>query len=134
MTIDKWDTNDLDYLAGFLDGEGCFSVGQNWKIAVSCSNADPRPISLLKDMFGGSTRIAKGRKPNHRHMHTWQIVSKKAAKVCQVLAPRLKIKAEQALLLMAIDQTMGRYGNPLSQEIKDERNRLALLTKELKYV
>lgn len=134
---DDLDEDDLAYAAGFIDGEGCFSVGKNWKIAVSCANTDRPIVEWLCANFGGSfcrngTRL---KKPTHRRIYAWQVVSRGADRFCKTIAPYLKVKTEQALLLIAIQQTiMKNGGKRLSPELIDERNRLASKVKELKHV
>ena len=118
------DEEDLAYAAGFIDGEGCLSVGKTWKIAISCSNTDKPTIKWLHKNFGGSYYSSKRkRKPNHRTMHTWQIVSLNAYNFCKMIVPYLKIKTEQALLLIAIQQTMTK-GGKIPPEILKEREYL----------
>lgn len=135
--MDNIDEDILLYTAGFLDGEGCFSVQKNWKITVSCANTNRPIIEWLKNNFGGSickngTRL---RRENHRRIYSWQLVSRQAGEFCKMIAPYLKEKTEQALLLIAIQQTMGkRRGKCVPLEIVEERNYLANKVKELKHV
>ena len=57
------------------------------------------------------------------------------ANFCRLIVPYLKEKTEQALLLIAIQQTMGiGNGKRLSPEIIEERNYLMNKVKELKHV
>lgn len=131
------DEDILYYTAGFLDGEGCFSVGKNWKVKVSCANTNRPIIEWLKNNFGGSvckngTRL---RRKNHRRIYSWSLVSRQAADFCRMVVPYLKEKTEQALLLIAIQQTMGiRNGKYVPLEIVEERNYLMNKVKELKHV
>ena len=132
----SWEEDDLAYVAGFIDGEGCFSVGKNWKICVSCANTHKPVVEWLQTHFGGSfckngTRL---KKPNHRRIYSWSVVARDADRFCKAVAPYLRVKAEQALLLIAIQQTMTPGGKRLSEEIIAERNRLSSMVKELKHV
>lgn len=132
----NFDEETLAYAAGFLDGEGCFSVdgGKYHKIRVSCANTNRPAIEWLHKNFGGSfcrnaTRI---KKKNHRRCFSWSVVANDAKQLCCILAPYLKEKAEQALLLIAIQQTKGTAR--ISEELFEERTRLANKVKELKHV
>lgn len=134
----KWDDDDLAYAAGFIDGEGCFYIDKNWKISISCSNTDKPIIEWLKRKFGGSicknaTRINK---PNHRRVYSWQIVANQAALLLNAIVPYLKIKTEQALILLAIQQTKtnSRDGRRVKENIRLERIRLENRLRELKHV
>lgn len=129
---------DWSYIAGFLDGEGCFSSsGKYCKIHVTCANTNRPIIEWLHKRFGGVLVVSKQRpnKPHHRRMFTWQLVSNQAADFCRVIAPYLKEKAPQALLLIAIQQTITGKGD--RQNISyylEERRRLAQILKEMKHV
>ena len=103
-----WDEETLAYAAGFLDGEGCFTVGRHWKITVSCANTNRAVIEWFKATFGGTvSRSSRRRKANHRICWQWCVVSRGADRVCKWVAPYLKEKAPQALLLLSLQQTMG---------------------------
>lgn len=135
----EWDDETLPYVAGFLDGEGCFSVDDHrWKIRVSCANTNRPIIEWLQHNFGGSfcKNATRRRKPHHRRTYSWSVVSRDAHNFCCAVAPYLKEKAEQALLLIAIQQTMGvkRKGRFIPPDVLQERNRLSQKLKELKHV
>lgn len=132
-----YNSDDLAYAAGFLDGEGCFSVNENrWVIAIAASNTNKPVIEWLHRMFGGTMhRHYRPRRENHRAIYTWQAVRNDAAEVCAIIVPYLKEKAPQALTLIAIHQTMRRSslrGNKLKPEIIEERRHLAIICKEAK--
>lgn len=114
---------DLAYAAGFLDGEGCFGAyGKYSKPCVAAENTDQSVIEWLHSLFGGSVRMTKPKKANHRPTFRWAVVSRDAAKVCAILAGHLKEKAPQALLVFAIQK----------QSDREERNRLATILKQYK--
>lgn len=131
-----WSEEDLAYAAGFLDGEGCFTAGRHWKITVTCSNTDRDVIQWFKDTFGGSTTLHdRKRKPNHRTIHSWTVVSRDAMRLCCAVAPFLKVKADQAMGLIALQQTMGLplNGRCIRDDVREERDRIATRLKELKH-
>lgn len=136
LKTDKWDEDDLAYVAGFIDGEGCFSVGRNWKITVSCANTHKPVVEWLAAHFGGSfcKNATRAKKPNHRRIYSWSVVSRDADHFCKAVVPYLRVKTEQALLLIALQQTMTNGGKRLPQFVVDERNRLSKMVKELKHV
>ena len=131
------DEEDLVYAAGFLDGEGCFHIqrNQNWKIMISCTNTYKPIILKLQRLFGGSVSESKPKKSNHRVCYTWQVVAKEAAYVCSCLIPFLYEKANQAMILLAMQQTMGlTKTRTLPDWLKQERNRLIEIWKNMKHV
>jgi hypothetical protein len=56
--------------------------------------------------FGGAISNPRKRKPHHP-VYTWQIVARDAQAFLQAVCPFLREKTEQALLLIALQQTMG---------------------------
>lgn len=126
------------YLAGYLDGEGCFWIGQHYKVGISCANTHRPTIEWLHRTFGGSIRReTRYRKANHRPIYSWQVVSVDAGKVCAAVVPYLKEKAPQALLLLTLRQTMLKPGRKIlrvPEYLKEERDRLIIIFKGMKHV
>src|SRR4051812_46429745 len=98
-----WSDSDLAYAAGYLDGEGCFTVGDDWKIFVTCTNTCRAAISWLQETFGGAVSgPSKVRKPNWRPTYQWKVSSRQASVVVEALLPHLKEKKPQADLLLKL--------------------------------
>jgi hypothetical protein len=130
-----YSAEDLFYAAGFLDGEGCFSVRNNryHKVLVACENTYEPVIHWLHNTFGGNIRLnIRGKKANHRATHRWAIADAQAANFCALIAPYLREKTEQALVIIAIQQLKSGNGKKISTEVLDERNRLARISKASK--
>lgn len=87
----------LNYVAGYLDGEGCFRIDKSC-CRIEATGCYPESIFLLKESFGGSIykRKAKGKA---RSSWAWVLNGSPAALLAKKLAPFLKEKYEQALLL-----------------------------------
>ena len=129
----EFDEEDLNYAAGYLDGEGCFHISSGRKIAVACETTHKPTILWLQKLFGGSvTHLTKKKKANWRPTYRWQVVARDALKVCQCLAPRLKEKQEQALMLIGFQQTMGPIGKPVAAWVKEQRAWFTSKVKEAK--
>lgn len=128
----NWNEETLAYAAGFLDGEGCFFVGRNDKITITCSNTNKAVIDWFKETFGGSSCSTPGRKTGHRTMFMWQVVSLDALKLLSSIITYLKVKQEQAVGLMLMQATMTKGGKPIRPEIRKERDIISLRVKEAK--
>ena len=90
----------------------------------------------MKEKFGGSICLnaTKKRKENHRKVFSWSIVSRQARDFIYLILPYLKIKQNQAIGLLCLQNTITSGGKRLSQNIKDERFRINERVKELKRV
>ncbi len=137
MSFEQLDEDDRGYIAGFLDGEGCFTVVKRWKIVVACENTYRPTIERLHKIFGGCfTPMVRKRKKNWRPTYRWAVVSNDALQVCQSVAVYLKEKQPQAVMLIALQQTMGmpRVNGRLDPEVVEFRNEVSEKVRALKHV
>lgn len=126
---------DLIYLAGFLDGEGCFSIHRQ-KIIITCANCYKPIIDWLKQEFGGVVNKREARKETHRVCYSWRVVSGDACALLEQIVPYLREKQSQALLLLEY-QKLTRYpkkDRKVSSYVIEERKRLEKLIKGMKHV
>jgi hypothetical protein len=107
---------DLAWAAGFMDGEGCFTLSvntgkQDWNRRPSMSASQVRilPIAKLQAMFGGKVRNAgavhNGTSQNH---FQWQLSTREMAVVIPWLMPYLTVKREEAEIVLAYAATVKR--------------------------
>jgi hypothetical protein len=101
---------DLAYAAGIIDGEGCISICQRanrltYRATVVVQMCDPQAIEFLHKTFGGSLNFQRvQRQPNHRPCHAWGVAAKEASYVCRLLLPFLRVKRQQALNVIELQQ------------------------------
>lgn len=128
---------DLAYLAGYLDGEGCFTLGQAHKPVLAVENTHKPTIEWLHRTFGGSmSRKLSTRKAHHRHTYRWAVVNREASDVCRAVAPYLREKTQQALMLIVVQQTKNYQGarKGLPPDVLAERERFSTMLREAKRV
>lgn len=92
----------IEYLAGFLDGEGSWLLDSTTRIV--CNNTCPTPLYALKRRFGGTVSEQPQkcrRKQVHRTLFRWAISGEDCRKACLELIPYLIEKKPQAHLLLA---------------------------------
>ncbi|MFA5037059.1 MAG: LAGLIDADG family homing endonuclease [Candidatus Izemoplasmatales bacterium] len=99
------------YLAGFIDADGCITVGKPYKntpqyyalisAAQVVSPFSKKVMDLLKNTFGG-TYIIKQLSGNRRDCFFWRISNRKAQFCAETLLPYLIIKQDKAKLLIEI--------------------------------
>ena len=82
----------IEYLAGFLDGEGCFST--NGRILVS--STDRRVLRDLADLYGGSVHPKVGRIEHHADAFQWIVPRETTVKLIPALLKHLRTKREAA--------------------------------------
>jgi hypothetical protein len=102
------------YLAGVMDSDGWFTIKRHAANALycesftyseyaGCGQAQSGAIDLLHEAFGGSVRLRSRKEgPDWRPMYYWVASNKQAAPVAIALRPYLRLKAEQADLIIAL--------------------------------
>ena len=132
---------ELIYLAGFFDGEGCIclskrsypkSKGYTFRVICTCVNANPKPIFRLQQLFGGS-KVSK-RWPNKGTMfaYYWQIEAHKAFLFLKTLLPYLIVKKEEAELAILFQEARKNLGRRKTMEELAVEEAQHMLMKNLK--
>lgn len=133
------------YLAGILDGEGCFCVKKrkvktcyNYSSCIEVSNTCIGLIEWLYVTYGGRTDKKKVRK-ECKDQWRWQVSEKQMLEVIKNASPYLKIKRQQADLLIDLSETFkqpivrdyhGRFLKP-NKETLDLREEIFSKVREL---
>lgn len=133
----------LAYFAGLLDGEGCIRIGKflnsseevRYRGQCQIAMTHPAPIRWLAKTFGG------GIYKHHpigvsKPCYYWQANAKDAAGLLQQALPFLKVKKEQAKLLIRFAETLTGPGGqginkPIPASLLDRRRRMAELSTRL---
>jgi len=114
---------DICYAAGFFDGEGCIRIDRliipksekrpsgymRYQLKVSLSQANPAPLFLFKEKFGGSLcsdSYAKNVRTNSRIRNQWVAWSRFAYDFLVTVRPHLIVKAEEADLAISLFDEM----------------------------
>lgn len=110
--------NELAYMAGFFDGEGCISAvpsnrvgkhGQKWTvlyIMVSIGQYDYNVLKLFENRFGGKVRSRLASRKSPYQFFEYFGAPNSSRKLLTDLLPFLKVKkeiAEYALKALSID-------------------------------
>ena len=142
---------DLAYLAGFVDGEGCFFIGffktispatgkpgQNYHTVLKISNTCERTMRYLKDKFGGLLRgVNRATRKSGIIRPVFDLVwtGDDLTDLTKALLPYLVLKEPQAKVMLKMRNTFfrgrGRGQTILSEEIKEERHQYFLEIRKL---
>src|SRR3990167_4942425 len=97
----------LSYLAGIIDGEGCigaykiYKSSNSYRVMLKVGMTDCQPPQMLKQAFGGNLRLIPSKGKN-KPVFAWEICSKRAADVLEVLLPYLTVKQSKARSAIAL--------------------------------
>lgn len=106
----------LSYLAGAMDADGCFSIKVStyhmrkrldahnpvFSEILHLKQVTPQVPALLKETFGGHTRLCKGQTPNSKPLWSWSCTDAIAARAAKALLPFLHIKKRQAEIIIEL--------------------------------
>jgi len=124
----------LQYLAGFIDGEGCFNFGRTRKsmfARILVTNTNAEILLKLKNAFGGDVTFTTVKnKPNWKPRGVWRLSWNKAIVLAEQLHEFLQIKKPQVELFIAYDVCSKKYKGKMPDKIKsDFKNKMHALNK-----
>ncbi len=139
--IPKLPNLDYAWMAGFVEADGCISVmksgGRNserspmtrFGMALLVNQKDPRPIHMFVKAFGGRVRTTtKKHKSGPKRYFVWALRANQAYAALTHLLPYLKVKREQALVAMSLQESVntwrggfGRYAVRPEHVIEERR-------------
>jgi hypothetical protein len=91
--------NELYWIAGFLEGEGCFARCGG-TIVVTVSQVQKEPLERLYKLLGGSPIHQYSHKnPKHNPFYRWQIYGKKAERLMKSVFPIMSPKRQEKIAL-----------------------------------
>jgi hypothetical protein len=124
----------LAYLAGVVDGEGCFYLGkipkkagdgyvnEHYRGLLKIDNTDVRLLDWIDDVFSGTSSArcrSTSSKKFEREIFTWTATGDRLLDLCEQILPYLVIKKEQCEIMIRFRKTyVGRLGSTkVSEEI-----------------
>ena len=88
--------NDLNWVAGFLEGEGYFSKGSS--ISVQASQVQLEPLERLQRIVGaGSILKYRRNKPNQNDFYKWSVHGMTAEDLMKLLFPLMSPKRQKVI-------------------------------------
>jgi hypothetical protein len=94
----------VEYLAGYWDGEGCFSSSISDRKAprfvVTLSSTNENIVCAFKERFGGSVTSYEPDNPNHSKFWRWSTGGGNARTFAETLLPHLREKQEQCRIFI----------------------------------
>lgn len=106
--------SELNWVAGFLEGEGCFRMPKapGSGLNISASQVQRFPLDTLLCLFGGSIR-AKPYKPPQNNQWVWTLIGIQASGLMMTLyalmSPRRREQIATALTTWRTRQPANRY-------------------------
>ena len=122
----------IEYLAGFIDGEGYLALGRiprrgstEYPVRMVVYNTNLEVIEAIRSVWGGTVSCSKSRKPGWKDQYALIWTNAAAANLLEKVAPYLRIKAQQAATLLDF-QSHIRAG----RRSRDSRGRLLPMSSE----
>ena len=90
----------ITYIAGYLDGEGCFTYPKK-SPRVYVSNTHKPTLDNFQKYFGGTIRLRDRGAGDTRDGYEWSVYGDRAIAVLETMLPYLQEKQAQAALMLA---------------------------------
>jgi hypothetical protein len=127
---------EIAYLAGIVDGEGCFYIGRvkqgkygngyQWHTLLKVTSCDVELIIWLEQIFGGhkdSRYRWTSKKAFTRPVYNWQATGPMLDYILPLIQPYLIIKSEQCAIMKVYRTTCKNIGSKrLSEDVITQRN------------
>lgn len=114
---------DIAWAAGFIDGEGNFSItwsGTNLYCLVQAANTDRRPLEKLVALFGGKIYVHSKGNDRHAVSYKWRTVAAGASAAAEKVLPYLMVKSEQAKIVIEFQKLVRRKIPGFNRALSDE--------------
>ena len=95
-------TNDVAYIAGFFDGEGCVRIkranqgGNSYYITTTITNSNRQILEYIMGIFGG--RVREAEKKANKIVYHYELTCAEAVDMLKTLLGFLREKKKQAEL------------------------------------
>lgn len=114
------------WLAGFIDGEGCFNVTRTRtnifpRLLIVNTNIDI--LYSIKEKYGGDISSSRNGKDNWKTFNCYRASWKSFRKILQEVLPYLTIKKEVALICIKILETKDRVKREELRQIVKSMNK-----------
>lgn len=127
----------LDYLAGFIDGEGSLSLARiprrgrstEYCVRLSIANTNRRILAKIQNQFGGTLARNRWRNPRWKPGYALIWTNAAAVAVLRRIGPHLRVKSSNAVALLEYTEHVTEYGRP-----RDRKGRILPLSSDEKQV
>lgn len=135
----------LAYLAGIVDGEGCFYFGKvkqgrygngtQWHCKLAVTSTDRCLTDWLNNLFGGTKEQRyryTSKKTYYRPVYRWDATGLMLNYICPKILPYLIIKKKQCELFIEIRKTYANIGSKrLPEHIVQQREAFLIAIRNL---
>lgn len=128
----------LIYLAGYLEGDGCFRANTTiqkqqydcivYERSITITSVKKEPIQLFKNLVGGFI-YEEQKEGNRRRTYTWTIKNDASLIVAKKVLPYLVMKKDLCNLYIKYCQNILKTKNKTNIDVFNERNSLLIQIK-----
>lgn len=125
----SWDTLELAYFAGFIDGEGSFGLTPRkgkptFQDRLEITQVNKEILEYLASIFGGHIYLLSRQTKTRRVAYRLLIMGDTLKNLLPAIIPFLKLKKLQAEMILKYQQTLYYGGRKLSEGVYAERKNI----------
>ena len=133
MPLKQLSKDELAYIAGIFDGEGCINfqcIRGSYYIRVLITNTNRDLLEYIQSIFGGDIK-KMSRKSGWKQSYVWRLSWSKAIEFLSLIEPWLRVKEDQAHIAFCWDHFRpGRGQGPIQKEKRKEANDVSKYLRE----
>lgn len=132
----QWTIEDVIYIAGYFDGEGCITIHNHCSICVQLTNTYLPTLKWIQQLFDGCIYNHSSHKKGYKYSYKWQTAGFNAFYFLSAISIYLKEKKQQADLAIQFYDTCDsvKYHNGVPDNLKQLRHDIELKLQQLKKV
>src|SRR5260370_31648183 len=130
-------SHELAWAAGFFDGEGWIKIQsrgnklyQGYYLRIGINHVKRDPLDKIQKLFGGNIRLDVNVQGNRKPRHVWTLSTASAQRALIEMMPYFANKNTVAELGLDFQQTVGKTGQRVSEEVQQQRS---LIADKIKY-
>lgn len=130
-------SHELAWAAGFFDGEGWIKIQKRggkylgFYLRIGINHVKIDPLKKIQSIFGGAIRRDEKVTGNRKIRHVWTLSTKQAEQALVTMLPYMANKNSVTELALEFQNTVGKHGDKISDDIQLLR---FLLADKIKYL
>ena len=93
--------NNIQWLAGLLEGEGCFMVGSSGRLTVNLTMTDLDVVEKFQGIVGVGSVYVEALRENRKQAYTWRIGNRREVKsLIEALQPHMGVRRSAKIQCM----------------------------------
>ena len=105
---------ELGWIAGFLEGEGDFTLSRKYSPRVRAPQVQRAPLERLQQLIGGAIKLTSKRPDGWKPVYRWAIDTSRSVQLMMTIYPLMSPKRQEQIAKALV----GWRANPICRSVK----------------